>query len=63
MKCRLCNSEELKDLATLMIAGMLINRLASVFDVISIKKKEENLFSFDIKKDTKNTNLIFSYNF
>lgn len=57
------DSEELKDLATLMIAGMLINRLASVFDVISIKKKEEDSFSFNIKKDIKNTNLIFSYNF
>ena len=57
------DSEELKDLATFMIAGLLINRLASVFDVISIMKKEEDLFSFDIKRDTKNTNLIFSYNF
>jgi len=57
------DSEELKDLATLMIAGMLINRLASAFDVISIKKIEDDSFSFNIKKDIKNTNLMFSYNF
>ena len=57
------DSEELKDLATLMIAGVLINRLASVFDVISIKKKEEDIFSFNVKRDIKNTNLIFSYKF
>ena len=33
-------SEGLDDLATLMIAGLLINRVVSFFDVIDIKKKK-----------------------
>ena len=57
------DSKEMEDLATLMLAGLLINRLASFFDVIAIKKKEENLFSFNIEKDNTNTSLFFSYNF
>ena len=56
-------SEQMNDLAVFMIAGMLINRAASVFDIISIKKNEGSFLSFNIDADKENTNLSFSYNF
>ena len=56
-------SERLDDLATLMIAGILINRIASFFDVINIKKKEGSMYSFNIDNDSKNTDLVFNLHF
>jgi len=57
------DSEKLGDIAVLMGAGMLINRLVSVFDVLSIKKNEGDFFSFNIEKDKNKTNLNLSISF
>ena len=56
-------SERLDDLATLMIAGILINRIASFFDVINIKKKEGSLFNLSVEQDKKNMNLNLNFKF
>ena len=57
------DSEKLGDLAVLMGAGMLVNRLISAFDVLAIKKNEDELFSFNIIKDQNRTNLSLSISF
>ena len=57
------DSDKLGDFAILMGAGMLINRLASAFDVLAIKKNEDDFFSFNIMKDQNNTNLSLSISF
>ena len=57
------DSEKLGDLAVLMGAGMLINRLVSAFDVLAIKKKEGDFFSFNVEKDKNKTNLNLSIRF
>ena len=57
------DSEKMRDLAILMGAGMLINRLVSVFDIIAIKRNEENLFSINLEKDINKTNLVFNMKF
>ena len=56
-------SEKLSDLASIMVAGLIINRIASFFDVINIKKKEGSLFNLSIDQDKKNTNFNFNFNF
>ena len=57
------DSKKLEDLAVLMGAGMLVNRLISAFDVLAIKKNEDELFSFNIMKDQNRTNLSLSISF
>ena len=55
------DSEKLGDLAVLMGAGMLINRLISAFDVLAIKKNEGDFFSFNVEKDKTNLNLSIRF--
>jgi hypothetical protein len=54
------DSKKLGDLAVLMGAGMLINRLVSAFNVLAIKKNEDDFFSFNVVKDKNKTNLTLS---
>ena len=57
------DSEKMKDIRTLMIAGLLINRFVSFFDVIAIKKREENSFSFNLENSNSSTNVSLNFNF
>ena len=57
------DSDKMKDIKTLMLAGLLINRFVSFFDVIAIKKKEESSFSFDIKNNKNNANVSLNFSF
>ena len=57
------DSESMKDIRTLMIAGLLINRFVSFFDVIAIKKREENSFSFDVKNSKNSSNVSLNFSF
>ena len=57
------DSEKMKDIRTLMIAGLLINRFVSFFDVIAIKRAEENSFSFNIENSKNSTNLSLNFSF
>ena len=57
------DSQNMNDIKTLMIAGLLINRFVSFFDVIAIKKREENLFSFNVKNSKTSTSLSLNFNF
>ena len=57
------DSETMRDIRTFMIAGLLINRFVSFFDIIAIKKREENLFSFNLENSNNNANVSLNFNF
>ena len=56
-------SEQLDEFRTLMIAALAINRMASVFDVMSISRKHGRSFSFDVYDEEDEVGLKLNYNF
>jgi len=57
------DSETMEDIRTLMIAGLIINRFVSFFDVIAIKKREENPFSINVENSNSSANVNLNFNF
>jgi len=57
------DSEKMNDIKTLMLAGLLINRFVSFFDVIAIKKREENSFSLNVQNNKDSAKVSLSFNF
>jgi len=55
-------SAQLDDFTSLMVAGLIINRLVSVFDIINIKKNEGDFFSFEVNSDN-SRKLSINFNF
>ena len=56
-------SEQLDEARTLMIAAFAINRMASVFNVLSISRKHGRSFSFDAYEESDEVGLKINYNF
>ena len=55
-------SEQLGKLSDYMVASLLLNRVISAFDVLSIKRNHGRMYSIDVEKDD-NLKLNFNYHF
>ena len=55
-------SEKLEKLSDYMVASLLLNRIISTFDVLSIKRNHDRMFSIDVEKKD-NLKLNFNYHF
>ena len=56
-------SEKYDKFRTYLIAGLIINRVVSSFDVLSIMKEHNRIISFDIEEDYNNLKLNLNYHF
>ena len=56
-------SEKYDKLKTYLTAGLIINRVISSFDVLSIMKEHNRIISFDIEEDSSNLKLNLNYHF
>ena len=56
-------SEKYDKLKTYLTAGLIINRVISSFDVLSIMKEHNRIISFDIEEDYNNFKLNLNYHF
>ena len=56
-------SEKYDKLKTYLTAGLIINRVISSFDVLSIMKDHNRIISFDIEEDSSNLKLNLNYHF
>ena len=57
------SSEKLDEMRTLMIAGLVINRIVSTFDVLFIARKHRGLLSFDTYDKSEEVGFKINYNF
>ena len=56
-------SEKYDKIKTYLTAGLIINRVISSFDVLSIMKEHNRIISFDIEEDSSNLKLNLNYHF
>jgi len=56
-------SEKYDKIKTYLTAGLIINRVISSFDVLSIMKEHNRIISFDIEDDVSNLKLNLNYHF
>ena len=56
-------SEKYDKIKTYLTAGLIINRVISTFDVLSIMKEHGRIISFDIEEDYSNLKLNLNYHF
>ena len=56
-------SEKYDKIKTYLTAGLIINRVISTFDVLSIMKEHGRIISFDIEQDYSNLKLNLNYHF
>ena len=56
-------SEKYDKFQTYLAAGLIINRVISSFDVLSIMKKHNRIISFDLEEDSTNLKLNLNYHF
>ena len=56
-------SEKYDKIKTYLTAGLIINRVISSFDVLSIMKEHNRIISFDIGEDSSNLKLNLNYHF
>jgi len=56
-------SEKYDKIKTYLTAGLIINRVISSFDVLSIMKEHDRIISFDIEEDSSNLKLNLNYHF
>ena len=56
-------SEKYNKIKTYLIAGLIINRVISSFDVLSIMKEHNRIISFDLEEDSSNLKLNLNYHF
>jgi len=56
-------SEKYDKFKTYLAAGLIINRVISSFDVLSIMKKHNRIISFDLEEDSTNLKLNLNYHF
>ena len=56
-------SEKYDKIKTYLTAGLIINRVISTFDVLSIMKEHGRIISFDIEEDSSNLKLNLNYHF
>ena len=56
-------SEKYDKFKTYVTAGLIINRIISTFDVLSIMKNHNRIISFDIEEDSSNLKLNLNYHF
>ena len=56
-------SEKYDKLRTYLAAGLIINRVISSFDVLSIMKQHNRIISFDLEEDSTNLKLNLNYHF
>lgn len=56
-------SEKYDKFKTYIIAGLMINRVISSFDVLSIMKNHDRIISFDIEENSSNLKLNLNYHF
>ena len=56
-------SEKYNKIKTYLTAGLIINRVISSFDVLSIMKEHNRIISFDVEEDSSNLKLKLNYHF
>ena len=56
-------SEKFNKIKTYLTAGLIINRVISSFDVLSIMKEHNRIISFDLEEDSSNLKLNLNYHF
>ena len=56
-------SEKYDKIKTYLTAGLIINRVISTFDVLSVMKEHGRIISFDIEEDYSNLKLNLNYHF
>tara|TARA_B110000263_G_scaffold116356_1_gene101435 strand:+ start:18334 stop:18969 length:636 start_codon:yes stop_codon:yes gene_type:complete len=56
-------SEKYNKIKTYLTAGLIINRVISSFDVLSIMKEHNRIISFDLEEDSSNLKLNLNYHF
>jgi len=56
-------SEKYNKIKTYLTAGLIINRVISSFDVLSIMKEHNRIISFDLEEDSSNLKLKLNYHF